>query len=173
MQLIRDHQPILGVHPDNLAWFRGFLDQRHGDRATFEKFGAYILAFRDPASFDPEDLCALFFEMVPFAASTFNDHYAGLMTVVSDHMEQDRLSQQARAVTATNEAQKAMAQIDWIAQSVRLISLNASVEAARAGDAGAGFGVIAEEIRRLSDEIGAASGDVRSGLTLLLEEIES
>lgn len=42
--------------------------------------------------------------------------------------------------------------VEKIAQSINLLSLNASIEAARAGEAGRGFAVVASNIRNLSDE---------------------
>jgi hypothetical protein len=60
--------------------------------------------------------------------------------------------------------------IKKISFSVRLTALNASVEAARSGDAGAGFTVIASEIKNLAEQIQAAAdraedtvGDLRAG----------
>ena len=89
-------------------------------------------------------------------------------------MEQIREQVQVTAenIVALSEKNKAVrdviSTVNDIAERTNLLALNAAIEAASAGNSGARFSVVAEELKGLADQAKTATGEVRS----ILEDIE-
>jgi methyl-accepting chemotaxis protein len=73
--------------------------------------------------------------------------------------------------TTIKRVEQASAAIQSIAQETQLLALNASVEAARAGDAGRGFAIIAATVKRLADQIRPLSIDNQRNLKELMQTL--
>lgn len=79
-----------------------------------------------------------------------------------------RLAQMSAAMA---ELRQTATQIKQFARRTNMVALNASVEASRAGESGAGFAVVAQEVRQLATQSGDAAQRMMSRTSELDEEL--
>ncbi len=93
---------------------------------------------------------------------------AGRINAVGDKVLQfnqtvDDLSQRSESV------KQIAVLIREIADQTNLLALNAAIEAARAGEAGRGFAVVADEVRKLADRVNTATAEIVGNINGMLE----
>jgi methyl-accepting chemotaxis protein len=77
-----------------------------------------------------------------------------------------RLTERARQIGGITEV------ITGIAEQTNLLALNAAIEAARAGEAGRGFAVVADEVRKLAEASNQQAQQIAGLISQVVEEVE-
>ena len=86
------------------------------------------------------------------------------------------LEQVAQLASITESLQQMAGEVADVAKQTNLLALNAAIEAARAGEAGRGFAVVADEVRKLSSssgDTGRKIGETVSSVTRAIHEVLS
>ncbi|ADK14912.1 MULTISPECIES: methyl-accepting chemotaxis protein [Clostridium] len=103
--------------------------------------------------------------------STIEELAASASTI---HENEQNLNNSINEITDLSQEINGVASlIKGIADQTKMLGLNASIEAARAGDAGKGFGVVAQEIRKLSEQSRSTVPKIAKLTDNIKEKVES
>ncbi|WP_120951770.1 methyl-accepting chemotaxis protein [Helicobacter sp. L8] len=75
-------------------------------------------------------------------------------------------------IAQANEIKGVLSIIEGIANQTNLLALNAAIEAARAGEHGRGFAVVADEVRKLAEQTQQSLAEIASMVNVVTQSIE-
>src|SRR3954470_827180 len=91
---------------------------------------------------------------------------------LAEEIERGAVEAEALA-TASGDIEKFIIQAKLIAKQTHMLALNASIEAARAGDEGRGFSVVAEEVRKLANQAAQAAASTSKTVQSVVAQVQT
>ncbi|AOO66386.1 methyl-accepting chemotaxis protein [Sulfurospirillum halorespirans] len=93
-------------------------------------------------------------------------------TIVTNSEKEMNLAQKLNALSQdTEQVKSVLTIIADIADQTNLLALNAAIEAARAGEHGRGFAVVADEVRNLAERTQKALVDINATINIVVQSI--
>ncbi len=169
--------------------FQGVADKVNATMVSYpqELFGVPLEGVNIPV-YDGSELVAMLLvmyeqtnqnhlEAIIAESRSISDNLVDMVQHVAAHAEElqatsEQILENSRVtVEKSSKINEVATLIKEISEQTNLLGLNAAIEAARVGELGAGFGVVATEVRKLSVNAKQATGDIENALREVQDSI--